>query len=513
MKDKQILKQNNIVNIILIILILGLGTIFVYINLVQYKLGLNADIAAEGLLAKVIWESKEWIPSEWYFSTESRLISVADCAAVFYGMSKSICLSMGLSCIVAGIFIIGSLCYLCIQLEFSTTQKLFFVFLVMMLPNNKAQIELLFIYAGHYAFHIGLYFLTLALYLKMLKKKKIGRVTVGTILLLHFILGVQGVRGVLMITGPLMTVEVVRRVYLWWSRQEWRREDNAITCFAFMLNVLGYLGGKIPISIGQPLSRNIRKAPQKLFETVLPDFLNTFDWIHISKAEKIVVVLCLVLMLYLIVSILGKGIKKENIEEENWILMNFFVSVLLTIAALVFTTVDSSSRYFVTVYFAIAMCVVVLIETENKFLKSSLIFMMTVLFVGNCYRMYYPMIIDKTYKDNVYVQVGEYLVQEGYEQAYSDFEKANTLTVYNDGKIQISAVNSFADMEVCKWLTSRKWYVPNVPKESKTAYVVPDYCIEEIEKFLDDHEDVEFKTKIGIYSIYGSDYNYSMLVD
>lgn len=514
MKDKQILNWKNIVNIILIILIFALGAVFVYINLVRYKLGLNADVAAEGLLAKVIWESKEWLPSEWYFGNELRLISTPNFAALFYGISNDICFSMGLSCIVASAFVIGGAYYLCKVLDFSETQKLLLIFLIMMLPNNKVQIELMYIYAAYYAFHIGTYFITLALYLKMLKKKEIGKATIAVIFLLHFIIGAQGVRGLLMITGPLMAVEVVRRIYLWWSRKEWKDGNNVITGFVLVLNVLEYLGGKFPQSVGYPLSRNIRKAPQKFFEVVLPDFMNTLDWVNIPRREKIVFMICLGLMLYLAISVVLKGIRKKVIAEDEWIFMNFFVSVLLTMAALVFTTVDSSSRYFVAVYFAIAMSLVMLLGKGNIISKSSLVFMIAVLFMGNCGRMYYPMLTDKSYENDTYVQIGEYLLQEGYESAYADFERANTITVYNDGKIQVSALSSFSNMEVCKCLSSRKWYVPNVPKESKTAYIVSDSKMGEMEEFLSEHQnDVEFKIRIGIYNIYGSDYNYSKLTD
>lgn len=513
MKEKQVLNRKNIVNIFLTVLIILLGTVFVYINLVQYKLGLNADVAAEGLLAKVMWESKEWIPKEWYFGNELRLISTPNFAALFYGITKNICLSMGLSCVVAGAFVVGGAFYLSKVLDFSVTQKLMLIFLVMMLPNSKAQIELMFIYAGYYAFQIGLYFITLAVYLKLLKKRKIQKATVIIVCFLHFVLGMQGVRGLLMITGPLMAVEIVRRLYLWWMTKEWKDGSNVVTGFVLILNILEYLGGKFPMSVGHPLSRNIRKAPQKLFEVVVPDFLNTLGWNDISKIEKYVFMLCLCLMLFLAVRMVVNGIRKSKITEDEWIFMNFFVSMLLTMAALTFTTSESSSRYFAVVYFAIAMSLVMLFGKENKFAKLGVFLGIAVLFAGNCCRMYYPMVTDKSYKDNVYVQVGEYLLQEGYEWAYSDFEKGNTLTVYNDGKIQVSAVSSLANMEVCKCLSSRKWYVPNVPKDSKTAYVVPEYCMEEMEEFLKEHEDVEFKTQIGIYHIYGSDYNYSKLVD
>ena len=78
----------------------------------------------------------------------------------------------------------------------------------------------------------------------------------------------------------------------------------------------------------------------------------------------------------------------------------------------------------------------------------------------------------------------------------------------------MSPVNSFSEMDVCKCLASRKWYVPNVPKKSKTAYIISDSRMPEMEEFLSKHsKEVEFKKKIGILNIYGSDYNYSVLTD
>lgn len=514
MKKKKLLEHNNIVNIILTILILFIGIVFVYLNLVQYKVGLNADIASEGLLAKVIWESKEWIPDEWYFSTEARLISVANCAALFYGMTKNICLSMGLAVIVAGMFVLAGLWYLCKELSFTLTQKLLMILGTMILPNNMIMLELIFVRAGHYAFHIGLYFFTLAIYLKMLKKVKVRKLEIVINLLLHLVIGIQGSRGILMITGPLLAVEFVRHIYIWWSKQKVKREDIITGCFVIVINVAGYLGGKIPLSVKMPISKHIRNAPRKIVEDVIPNFFNVFSWGSISWVEKIVYIACLVLVVYLVIDIVVKGIKRKEIGVEKWIFLNFFASVMLTAMAVAFTTMGSANRYYVVIYFAIAMGISIMMQSDKKIIKSSLLFIVGILFVTNCYRLYYPWVTDNSYENNAFVQVGEYLIQEGYEYGYSDFVNANTITVYSDEKIQVSGIDTFAEMKIGKWLTSKKWYVPNVPQNSKTAYIVPDHKLNEIEEFINKNPGaIEFKTQIKHLYIYGSEYNYSKLTD
>ena len=514
MEKRKLLNSDKMINAVLIISIIMLGLMFIYINLVQYRFGLNADIAAEGLLARVIWESREWIPKEWYFSTESKVIGVTNLASLFYGMTGSMCTAMGLGCIAGILFIVCCLYYLCHDLELSITQTLLFTALILLLPNNKNQIELLYIYAGYYAFHIGLYFITLSFYCRLLKGKRIKWYGILLLCLLHFMLGAQGVRGILMITGPLLAVEAVRRIYLLYCKGKCRKEDNLITVFVGGLNVVAFLGGKIPISVGYPLSRNIRKAPQKLFEIVLPDFFDSISWKYISLLEKAAFGVCLMLVLGLIFYIIRKGIKKKNVTAEEWIFLNFAASVFLTIAALTFTTVDSSSRYFVVIYFAMAMAVVILWNVKKSIIKYGFLFMMLIILTGNGNRVYRPMILDQSYKNSTYMEIGNYLLQEGYENAYTGFEHANTITIMNDGKVQVSAIASFSDMGVNKWLSSKKWYVPNVPKESRTAYLVTEARLEEFAPFLEEHEEeLEYKTKIGDFYIYGSDYNYSKLTD
>lgn len=223
MNKKEVFGKKEMIDVILVLGIILLSIWLVYINLVQYKIGLNADVASDGILARVMWESKEWIPDEWYIASETRLIGIANIAAIFYGLTNDICLSMGLACLSGTLFILWSLVYLCKELEFSRTQKLLVVLGALLLPNNKEQLELLFIFAAYYSVHIGVFFATIAVFVKFLKDKKIKKYQMIVIAFLHTLLGAQGVRGLLMITGPLMAVEILRRSYLFYCERKWKK--------------------------------------------------------------------------------------------------------------------------------------------------------------------------------------------------------------------------------------------------------------------------------------------------
>ena len=511
MKDKKI---DNIAIIILSIIIVTLTGIFIYINLIQYRAGLNADIASEGVLAREIWVSKQWFPDDWYFSTEARLISVPNIAAFFYGMTGSICTAMGLGCIVAGIFELFSLYYVGKAMEFTCVQKLILIGMVMLLPNNKNMVELMFIFADHYAFHTGVCFLTMGLYYKMIKHTKAGNVEKILIAILHLILGIQGLRGIQMITGPLLAVEVLRCIYILWKDKKWNAVDKKSLGFVLILNVLEFIGSKLPLSVGLTLSTNIRKGPQKLVEEVLPVFMDVFYWNKLTLVDKVVFASALMMVVGLTINILWRGVGKKGIKEEEWLFLTFPISIIMTMLILAFTTSLVPSRYFLAIIFAIAVACAILWKKSRPTIKVLFLLSFLLVFNGNWDRLYYPTITDKRFEDNVYVQIGDYLYEEGYKNAYASFEHANTITVANDGKVQVSAVFSFENMEVYRWLSSKRWYVPNVPKDSKTAYVVSKYKLEELEKFLNENKEaMELKTQIGDFYIYGSEYNYTKLRD
>ena len=105
--------------------------------------------------------------------------------------------------------------------------------------------------------------------------------------------------------------------------------------------------------------------------------------------------------------------------------------------------------------------------------------------------------------------MGKYLEENEYHTAYSTFENANTITVLTNGKVQVVSVGK---MDICKWMSSAEWYVPNIPSDGKTAYVVTEAESEAFAHFLEEHENkVQYMATIGKCSIYTSDYNFSML--
>lgn len=513
MKIKNKTKEIPLYEIVFTILIVVLCLIFSYINLFRYKQGLNADIAAEGLLAREIWETKQWIPNTWYTSTETKIISTANWSALFYGLTESMCQAMGWGCIIGMLFLLVCIGYFTKELQFNRGQKILFLLLCLLLPNSLVEIQMIYTHAGYYVVYLALFFLTLGWYVRIQSNDKKKWVVGALVYILHFLVGAQGVRGILMISGPLIGLEMIRRVYLFYRDKKIDRQENRITISVLLTLVVGYIGCQLPFSIGQSLSRNIRNAPTKFIEQIVPHFMDAMVWKQLSVIEKVSVAVCLLIVMGSVIATVRKGLKKEIVECKEWCLLVCVLSVVLTAMALTFTTVESSSRYYILIFFAVAMALTILWEKKTQY-KWLTIIIIVITFVGNFIRVYIPAMEKENSSISTVVQVAEYLEQEGYEYGYTTFDSANHMTVAVDGAVQVAAVNSMYTMEITKWLTSVNWYVPNAPYEKKTAYIVTDVRLEEFGEFVKQQEDeIMLEKQIGEYTIYSSNYNYSKLTE
>ncbi len=75
-------------------------------NIFHFNYRMNADIASEALLGRLIWESGQIVPDSWYPSTEIRILGTANIASIFYGLFGNMNLAMGAACVCGVVLII-----------------------------------------------------------------------------------------------------------------------------------------------------------------------------------------------------------------------------------------------------------------------------------------------------------------------------------------------------------------------------------------------------------------------
>ena len=153
--------------IIGVLLLVYLG-VFCYLNLCKYAQHVDSDIAAEALLAREIWEEKDISPDDWVSSTERRIIGMSAVASVFYGITGSMQLAVGLACVLLGAVLLGTFYFFLRKISLGRTASLAALLVLCALPANGWRNEgqmvpfvilLLFLFAEYYVFH-GIFFIS-----------------------------------------------------------------------------------------------------------------------------------------------------------------------------------------------------------------------------------------------------------------------------------------------------------------------------------------------------------------
>lgn len=489
-------------------------------NLLHFCYKMNSDIASDAILGKVIWDSKELIPGSWYIAAETRIICTPNLTALFYGLTKNMTFAAGLSCCTMTILIILGAFYFGRTLDFQINENLLFVFLCLMLPMDFIILEVFYLFGAYYAIHIAILFFTLGVYINAINKTQFKWFAVTVTVIFALALGIQGARGILVIYGPLFGTEVIRNLYCIYCGKERKKTDLFISMWIVILLAVSFLGMLAPVSVGQNFSRNIRKGLPKFFTVVLPDMCRVLGISSTNLAERVCAFTLFLIIVYLLADILFKMVKKREIETIEWGFLAVISSPLASAFIVSFTTFESTERYYFQFVYVTAYAVVLLFRKWKQDIKlkagihlcvSLVIVILTIVHFCN---VYLPILRAEEPLQNDYYKVVEYLEENNYEIAYSNFHNSDLMTALSNSRVIVAAVDSFGKMNVCKWLTSADWYVPNRPFEERTAYIIPETEMSEFNIFLDLHKkDMQFETRIGNFFVYSSDYNFSQLED
>lgn len=498
-----------------ILLMLGIIVFLTFIiatNIFHFNYNMNADLASDAILAKLIWTSKEIIPSTWYVANETRIICTPNLAALFYGLTQNMTLATGLACSAMTILILASIFYFARKIQIKKMEAGMFVLLGLVIPLNMTILELLYLFASYYAIHVVILFLTLGVYAEDIIKRKVSWFPAIISIVLAFCLGIQGVRGILVLYGPLAGIEIIRICYCFYCGTKRERSDWIISIWVYGLLIVSWIGTCFPFSVGQGFSRNIRKGLQKLVTVVIPDMGKAIGFGKVSIPGEI----CLGIMMFAIIYLLGDIVyrmwKKKTIDACEWVFLVISGSPLITALIVAFTTVEDSERYYFLMIYAMAFAVVLIWRRISNRWRLAGGILIAVMAIINIYTVYLPILAKEDPPETDDYEVGKWLEANECFSAYATFENANTITVLMNGKVRVAPVASVNKMDICKWMTSTDWYVPNVPFEEKTAYVITEAEANTFMEFLQEHKEVVlFETKIGTYLIYTSDYNFSVL--
>lgn len=348
--------------------------------------------------------------------------------------------------------------------------------------------------------------------------KLIGKLMIS--LVLAFLLGMQGTRGILIIYGPLFGIEVIRQAYCLLKRkntvvsdskqkslgkysEKYSWKGNILTSlWSLALLIASYLGTGMPFATGQEISRNIRKGFSKLVKIVLPDTWKAIGFTEGHFIQNICLGILVLCVLWQVLRLLIKMVRRQNLQNVEWCFLVTMASPIVAAVMVAFTTVESSERYYFMWIFAMAFAVMLEWEQTGRKFRSIPLMVSIIMVIGNVNFVYVPVLKAQEPTPSDALEVVRYLEDYGCREAYSTFESANMMTALSDGKVNVYALNSFDFMDMCRWLTSKDWYPEDgVADQSGTVYVVPDARAEELERLEEKGIDYEILNEAGMYRI------------
>lgn len=594
-------EQQKETNRIIVCGVLGIITmvylaLIICVNVQHFNYKMNSDIGAEAVLARLIWNSGEMVPSTWISSTETRIIATPQLAALFYGWTGDMNLGLGLACCVMTTGILLAIWCFMKKAGFRTESCLLMCVLSLALSGNMTILELLYLFASYYGIHVITFFFIMNCYVMLIcwsegeyKQHSItvrGRdesvrfdnrlkfngdnnkdiagnkygamMTVGKVavsLLLAFLLGMQGSRGILITFGPLFGIEVIRILYRCIitkiSANGNEGDSDAIgkktkVCSNWMVSfwvtgllMLSFLGMKTPFATGQDISRNIRGGLSKLFGVVLADTCKAIGFEsgnHLRNIGLAVLVLCVCGQ---VVRLLVKMLQGKALQGAEWCFLVTAASPVVAAVMVAFTTIESSERYYFMWIFAMALAVVLLweqtmvckeedkdamrgecsvrsvrgvfsmigvhrtgLQEVKKVVGVIVVLISLIVSAMHITTVYSPILKAQEPTPSDALEVVRYLEINGYTEAYSTFESANRMTALSDGRVNVYALNSFENLDMCQWLTCREWYPEDgIADQSGTICIVPKERLAELDGLKEKGVEYDSLEQMGSYWI------------
>lgn len=534
--------------------------IIVGANIFRFYHNFNADIASEAVLARVVWETKSLIPDGWYPSSETRIIGTPNLASVFYGLTGSMSLAMGIACSIIALLIVASAQYMMRKWGSSLFGGVVASLLLIMMPANDTITELWLLRACYYGNCVIILLITMGIYGDIVRNRTVRWDQWLISILLAVGIGLQGMRGILVIYGPLVVVEGCRFLLnLIRGKKGALIPDSSAgqmanppqvktgllskagisllgPAWVLSLAVASYLATKAPFSTGQGLDLDLGNGLDKLIHSVFPNVIYCIGISGDSLISSIWIVACLIVMIVVVIRLI-------MLRDNRVILLLFgLLSMGMTCGCVAFTTSGDTCRYYFMLIISMAVAIGYFWDGIKTYSNSDMIYgdtrvqkistqgisiqdnvvklnivtetialiLVIMIFVTRLFDYYVPLFKDNQYLYSSEYQVAQYLANKGIDRACATFERANSISVYSDGQVNVRTVSSMSDMNICYWLNYAGDFPDTVPYEAPTAYIVTEG---ERDGFISFTESVDgefvLDTEIGGYSIYLSDLDYA----
>lgn len=457
--------------------------IFFCANVFHYTARMDGDVAGEAILAKEISDNNLRTPDSWFISTEERVIYPANLGAIIYHFSGNLNVSMGLACSVCGLLLIISMIALYRKVGMSSIAAWCAAFIPFVLTLNVHDaLEMYILYAGYYFPVLFAFYIYGIFHADFIE----GRIPVFNLIIsvvLSIVLGMQGMRGLLMVFLPYTCVEIIRTFIFLIKNKKCQLKELFPLFWCCFLVVISYVSGKFLSEGVSSTSRNLRNGPAKLVNEVIPSVFDLFDTNGNLVYLLVVVAVCLIAVCFSVYVFI-----KKMPQKSAFFWASHWMSLFAMVAAMAFTTFDVSSRYSVFLFFAVGMSVGITLDNMESQMVLRNIFLAIIISctVFSSSSVYMNLIKNDNSKDSVYVKIVDWMVENNVHRGYSTMDYAGIITLAGNGKTEVCQID-MTNLCAIKWLSSADWYPPNSDAGERVAIITTDNTDESFLKYIDEN--------------------------
>ena len=498
-------RVNKSIDIILLLGMISYIAVFAFINIYRTWYGTGPDETQTAIVSRIFWEHKSLFPKEFFPWTESGIFSLPTIGMFIYGLTGNLVITQGVTPTIIMVLILLAFYKLLSVMEISRTGKLIGMLAILCVPCNFVRQSIAFVSYAAYGMTILTMFLVLADYIMLVSgKMKHKWIYLIFHLCLAFANGCNSSRGVLDVYAPLVALECVRYFILILKQKKiWIKEQLLPLCFSVSIMLCSFLTTYLPISSRQITSKAFRQSPVKLIEEVLPAMMNWLGMYnkHIQLGLVPLFLLCLAIGVYIVYT--------HKIDDMIQLVIAFmWAAMIITIVLLSVTQTDVVPRYFFMFYYIIIFSALLVFERWNNNWKLVIPTLVVLCGIMNMKAEYIDIVKTPVTRPE-YDEIVSYMEENDDHYGYSDYMNANPLTLWSNGKVQVSSVY-FKDLSIWMWTTSSEYYVPTVDENTKSVIIVPKNEMEDIPEMLEKYPDIKEGMETENFIVYTCEKNHAV---
>lgn len=459
---------------------MGIITIWTYFFAINR---LDSDMSSELVLARELALENKLITSNWFYSTEIRVLNTQFIAMPLFKIFTSWKMIRVIEGMILNVFLLGSYLY-CMKPTRIDKKYIYLSSMFLFIPFSMTYIDIVFI--GHfYLPHYIMGFVSFGLFMRVLEQRDIKKVILY--LFLAFICGISGVRYMLSIQIPVSMVSYIfffreckkEKVSIF-SVENLKNKYVLLPSIGLLLSAVGYLINEKLLHqffsfrsyeniVWMDLKKN--NLAYRLASR-LSDVLGLFgyyDGHQVMSASGIVSLFAIVSVSFIIVIVYQLIKQRRNLNINQIFIVLVFISSFF-VNGFVFSLTDPiyQPRYFIVPLVLVVPVIALYFFKCNRFKeeinKLIAIGLSIVLNINGLASIYWTQKYSMT---SELQKIYACLEANDLHFGYASFWSANVLTELSNGEIDVFHTDDFLSLTPNKWLMPKRYTKKDFLEETK----------------------------------------------